>query len=58
MQFLIDVRNDDMEEEKCMNGDSIAVKCAIVRGGTSKAIFVMDNELPKDAESRKADEEI
>lgn len=36
-----------------MNGDSIAVKCAIVRGGTSKAIFVMDNELPKDAESRK-----
>lgn len=31
-----------------MNTDSIAIRCSIVRGGTSKAIFVMDNELPSD----------
>ena len=31
-----------------MNSQSIAVKCSIVRGGTSKAVFIMENELPKD----------
>lgn len=36
-----------------MNTDSIAIKCSIVRGGTSKAIFVMDNELPSDAKLRE-----
>ncbi len=28
--------------------DNIELRCSIVRGGTSKAIFIMENELPKD----------
>ena len=32
--------------------EMISVKCSIVRGGTSKGIFIMENELPKDPESR------
>ncbi|MDR2771646.1 MAG: 3-methylitaconate isomerase [Clostridiales Family XIII bacterium] len=31
-----------------MNTESVPIKCAIMRGGTSKAVFIMDNELPKD----------
>ncbi|HZK00245.1 MAG TPA: PrpF domain-containing protein [Tissierellaceae bacterium] len=31
-----------------MNNQSIQVKCSIVRGGTSKAVFILENELPKD----------
>lgn len=31
-----------------MNNDVLMVKCSIVRGGTSKAIFIMKNELPSD----------
>ena len=31
-----------------MNSQSISIKCSIVRGGTSKALFIMENELPKD----------
>ena len=30
----------------------IPVKCSIVRGGTSKGIFIMENELPRDPELR------
>ena len=35
-----------------MFSDSEMIKCSIVRGGTSKAIFIMENELPKDAALR------
>jgi 2-methylaconitate cis-trans-isomerase PrpF len=30
------------------------LRCAIVRGGTSKGVFIMKNELPKDPEKRDA----
>lgn len=36
-----------------MNNKVRAVKCSIVRGGTSKAVFIMDSELPKNAEERE-----
>ena len=36
-----------------MHSDLITLRCAIVRGGTSKGIFIMDNELPADADSRR-----
>ena len=29
-------------------GDQTRLKCAIYRGGTSKAVFFMENELPPD----------
>lgn len=32
--------------------ESIEIKCSIVRGGTSKGIFIMENELPKNQELR------
>ncbi len=35
-----------------MYSDSEMIRCSIVRGGTSKAIFIMENELPKDAALR------
>ena len=35
-----------------MNSESFAIRCSIVRGGTSKAVFVMENELPKDVVAR------
>ncbi len=28
------------------------IRCAIMRGGTSKGIFIMENELPKDQKER------
>ncbi|MDR0519378.1 MAG: 3-methylitaconate isomerase [Clostridiales Family XIII bacterium] len=31
-----------------MNQETIPIKCSIVRGGTSKGIFILDSELPKD----------
>jgi 2-methylaconitate cis-trans-isomerase PrpF len=35
-----------------MNTESVPIKCAIMRGGTSKAVFIMDNELPRDSALR------
>ena len=35
-----------------MNREVIPVRCSIVRGGTSKGIFIMENELPKDPTER------
>ncbi len=35
-----------------MNNEEWMLRCSIVRGGTSKAIFFMDNELPKEQEQR------
>lgn len=35
-----------------MKDEVISVKCSIVRGGTSKGIFILENELPKDPELR------
>lgn len=32
--------------------ESIEIKCSIVRGGTSKGIFIMENELPKNQKLR------
>ncbi|WP_293723257.1 PrpF domain-containing protein [uncultured Cetobacterium sp.] len=32
--------------------ESLEIKCSIVRGGTSKGIFIMENELPKDQKLR------
>ena len=31
-----------------MHPEMEALRCAIVRGGTSKGIFIMKNELPAD----------
>ena len=28
------------------------IRCAILRGGTSKAMFLMENDLPRDVEAR------
>ena len=36
-----------------MSNEVRAVKCSTVRGGTSKAVFIMENELPKNAEERE-----
>ena len=36
-----------------MHSELTALRCAIVRGGTSKGIFIMDNELPADDCSRR-----
>ncbi|WHH61146.1 PrpF domain-containing protein [Petroclostridium sp. X23] len=35
-----------------MHPEMKMVKCSIMRGGTSKGIFIMKNDLPKDAEER------
>lgn len=35
-----------------MNPEMICIKGAIVRGGTSKGVFIMENELPKDTALR------
>jgi 2-methylaconitate cis-trans-isomerase PrpF len=35
-----------------MANESIRLRCSIVRGGTSKAIFIMENELPKNPADR------
>lgn len=37
-----------------MHPEMELVKCAIVRGGTSKGVFIMKNELPNDPEKRDA----
>lgn len=31
-----------------MHPDLVGIRCSIVRGGTSKGIFIIDNELPQD----------
>ena len=36
-----------------MVNETVKLKCSIVRGGTSKAIFIMENELPKDPVARE-----
>ena len=36
-----------------MTNETIKLKCSIVRGGTSKAVFIMENELPKDPVARE-----
>lgn len=36
-----------------MPNDMFSLECSIVRGGTSKGIFIMDNLLPKEIEMRK-----
>lgn len=36
-----------------MNGESIAIKCSIVRGGTSKGVYILENELPRDRQLRE-----
>ncbi|MGI6226952.1 MAG: 2-methylaconitate cis-trans isomerase PrpF family protein [Peptococcales bacterium] len=35
-----------------MRNESMVIRCSIVRGGTSKAIFIMKNELPSDEKER------
>lgn len=35
-----------------MHPDMKEIKCTIMRGGTSKGIFIMDNELPADQKAR------
>jgi 2-methylaconitate cis-trans-isomerase PrpF len=35
-----------------MHSEMETIRCSIVRGGTSKGIFIMDNELPKEQELR------
>jgi 2-methylaconitate cis-trans-isomerase PrpF len=37
-----------------MHPEMELLRCAIVRGGTSKAVFIMKNELPKEASRRDA----
>lgn len=36
-----------------MHSEMEMFRCSIVRGGTSKGIFIMENELPDDIETRK-----
>lgn len=36
-----------------MHPDMMTLRCSIVRGGTSKGIYIMENELPKDVQKRK-----
>lgn len=36
-----------------MNNEAVTIKCTILRGGTSKGIFIMGNELPQDMALRK-----
>lgn len=36
-----------------MDNEILDVRCSIVRGGTSKAIFLMNNDLPADPEKRE-----
>jgi 2-methylaconitate cis-trans-isomerase PrpF len=33
--------------------ETIMIKCSIMRGGTSKAVFLMENHLPRDEELKK-----
>lgn len=35
-----------------MHSQMNMIRCAIVRGGTSKGIFIMENELPKEQKER------
>ena len=35
-----------------MNPEMKEIKCTIMRGGTSKGIFIMENELPSDQKER------
>ena len=35
-----------------MHPEMESIRCFIVRGGTSKAVFLMDNDLPRDQRSR------
>ena len=35
-----------------MHSEMISIPCSIVRGGTSKGVFIMGNELPMDPELR------
>lgn len=35
-----------------MHPEMTEIKCTIMRGGTSKGIFIMENELPKDPQKR------
>jgi 2-methylaconitate cis-trans-isomerase PrpF len=35
-----------------MHPEIVSIRCFIVRGGTSKAVFLMDNDLPRDQHSR------
>lgn len=37
-----------------MHPEMEMLRCAIVRGGTSKGVFIMKNELPKDPVKRDA----
>lgn len=37
-----------------MHPEMTPVKCTIMRGGTSKGIFIKDNDLPRDEEKRNA----
>jgi 2-methylaconitate cis-trans-isomerase PrpF len=37
-----------------MHPDMETLRCAIVRGGTSKGVFIMMNEYPKDPAKRDA----
>jgi len=37
-----------------MHSEMEMLRCAVVRGGTSKGVFIMKNELPKDPEKRDA----
>ena len=36
-----------------MYSDQYPVRCSIVRGGTSKGIYILENDLPKDVQLRK-----
>ena len=36
-----------------MSNEVLHVKCSLVRGGTSKAVFILNNQLPKDPKERE-----
>lgn len=35
-----------------MNREMIGIRCSIVRGGTSKGVYILENDLPKNQEER------
>ncbi len=43
-----------VKEEYSVHPEMELLRCAIVRGGTSKGVFIMKNELPADPKARDA----
>jgi len=49
--YVVDALVTEREGKKCMEIQEL-VRCSIVRGGTSKGIFLLRNDLPKNERLR------